>query len=341
MDKLSAMRAFVRVVECGSFTKAAETLGGPKPTVSRWVQWLEGELKVVLLNRTARRVAVTPDGAAYFERATRILAEVDDLEAGLSSERAMLGGQLRVDVGSAVAQTILVPAMSSFFARYPGIEIKLGVSDRPVDLVGENIDCVLRAGDLRDESLVARRLGQFRWIACASPEYLKRHGVPTHPKDLEGGSHRVVNYFFHRTGRIYPFVLSKEGERVEVQCSHSFATNDMMATLEAGVQGLGIIRTTTMTALQHLKSGALQAVLTDWSTDTVPLYVVYPSHRHLNARLRVFIDWVAELFAPYDAHRPQPAEQARLGGSMSRVTEAAGVAMARSVESVDWAKTEP
>src|ERR1700752_4600086 len=104
MDKPSAMRAFVRGVECGSFTKAAETLGWPKPTVSRWVQWVEGELKVVLLNRTARRVAVTPDGAAYFERATRILAEVDDLEAGLSSERAMPSGQLRVDVGSAVAQ---------------------------------------------------------------------------------------------------------------------------------------------------------------------------------------------------------------------------------------------
>ncbi len=208
-----------------------------------------------------------------------------------------------------MAQTILVPAMPGFFARYPGTDIKLGVSDRPVDLASENIDCVLRAGDLRDESLVARRLGQFCWIACASPEYLKRHGVPTHPKDLEGGCHRVVNYFFHRTGRIYPFVLSKEGARVECSAPHSFATNDMMATLEAGVQGLGIIRTTTVTALQHLKSGALQQVLTDWATDTVPLYVVYPSHRHLSARVRVFIDWIVGLFAPYDAHRPQPSQR--------------------------------
>jgi DNA-binding transcriptional LysR family regulator len=308
MDKLNAMRAFVRVVECGSFTKAAETLGWPKPTVSRWVQWLESELKIVLLNRTARRVTVTPGGAAYFDRASRILAEVDDLEAGLSSERATPSGQLRVDVGSAMAQSILVPALPDFFARYPGIAIKLGVSDRPVDLVSENIDCVLRTGDLRDESLVARRLGQFRWLVCASPEYLKRHGVPTHPKDLEGGAHRVVSYFFHRTGRVYPFVLSKDGERVEVQCPASFATNDIMATLEAGVRGLGIIRTTTATAQQYLKSGALQPVLTDWSTETLPFYVVYPSHRHLNARLRVFIDWVAELFAPYDAPANQDAE---------------------------------
>jgi LysR family transcriptional regulator, regulator for bpeEF and oprC len=304
MDKLSAMRAFVRVVECGSFTKAAQTLGWPKPTVSRWVLWLEGELKVVLLNRTARRVTLTADGAAYFEHATRILADIDDVEAGLSTERAMPSGQLRVDVGSAVAQMILVPAMPDFFARYPGIDIKLGVSDRPVDLVSENIDCVLRAGELRDESLVARRLGQFRWIVCASPEYLKRHGVPAHPKDLEEGSHRVVNYFFHRTGRLYPFALSKDGERVQVQCARSFATNDMMTTLEAGVRGLGIIRTTAMTALRHLESGALQPVLADWSTDTIPFYVVYASHRHLNARLRVFIDWVAELFAPYDARHP-------------------------------------
>src|SRR5882672_9436846 len=156
MDKLSAMRAFVRVVERGSFTKAADTLGWPKPTVSRLVQWLESELKVVLLNRTTRRVTVTPDGAAYFERATRILTEVDDVEAGLVDKRAMLSGPLRVDVGSAVAQTILVPALADFFARYPGIDIRLGVSDRPVDLIGENIDCVLRAGLLRDESLVAR-----------------------------------------------------------------------------------------------------------------------------------------------------------------------------------------
>lgn len=327
MDKLSAMRAFVRVVECGSFTKAAETLGWPKPTVSRWVQWLESELKVVLLNRTARRVAVTPYGAAYFERAARILAEVDELEAGLSSERAMPGGQLRVDVGSAVAQTILVPAMPDFFSRYPGIDIKLGVSDRPVDLVSENIDCVVRAGYLRDESLVARRLGQFRWIFCASPEYLRRHGVPTHPKDLESGSHRVVNYFFHRTGRIYPFVLSRDEERVEVQGSHLLATNDMMATLEAGVRGLGVIRTTTATAGRHLKSGALQQVLTDWSTDTAPIYMVYPSHRHMNARLRVFIDWVAELFAPYDAHQPPPVVQTVHDDSMSGVTEVADVAI--------------
>ncbi|HEX6704660.1 MAG TPA: LysR family transcriptional regulator [Albitalea sp.] len=305
MDKLSAMRAFVRVVECASFTRAAETLGWPKPTVSRWVQWLEGEVKIVLLKRTARGVTVTPGGAAYFERASRILAEVDDLEAGLSSERAAPSGHLRVDVGSAMAQTILVPALPDFFARYPGIDLKLGVSDRPVDLVSENIDCVLRTGDLRDESLVARRLGQFRWLVCASPEYLKQHGVPAHPKDLEGGAHRVVGYFFHRTGRVYPFVLSKDGERVEVECPPSFATNDIMATLEAGVRGLGIIRTTTATAHQHLKSGTLQPVLADWSTEAVPFYVVYPSHRHLNARLRVFIDWVAELFAPYDSSANQ------------------------------------
>jgi DNA-binding transcriptional LysR family regulator len=122
-----------------------------------------------------------------------------------------------------------------------------------------------------------------------------------------------VNYFLHRTGRIYPLILSKDGERVEVQCSGPFATNDMMATLQAGLQGLGIIRTTTATALQHLKSGALQTVLTDWSTETVPFYVVYPSHRHLNARLRVFIDWVADLFAPYDADKPLPVQQGRLG----------------------------
>jgi DNA-binding transcriptional LysR family regulator len=301
MDRLTAMKAFVRIVERGTFTKAAETLGWPKATVTRCVQWLEAELKVVLLNRTTRRVTVTTRGAAYYDRATRILAEVDDLESSVLSQREMPGGRLRVDVGSAVAQTILVPALPDFFARYPEIQVELGVSDRPVDLMSENIDCVLRVGHLHDESLVARQLGRFRWIVCASPEYLERHGVPDHPKDMEGGSHRVVDYFFHRTGRVYPFVFSKDGERVEVQCPHAFATNDTMTNLEAGLSGLGIIRTTAMTARRHLKTGALQQVLTDWSAEAVPFYVVYPSRRHLNARLRVFIDWVAELFSPFDS----------------------------------------
>jgi len=136
-----------------------------------------------------------------------------------------------------------------------------------------------------------------------------------------------VSYFFHSTGRIYPLVMPKGGERLEVQCAHSFATNDMMATLEAGAQGLGIVRTTTMVAQRHLKSGALLPVLTDWSTETVPFYVVYPSHRHLNARLRVFIDWVAELYAPFATRFPQPAEQAGLGSGGNDTAETTGIAV--------------
>lgn len=300
MDKFSAMQAYVRVVEAGTFTKAADSMGLPKPTVTRLIQTLEKHLQTKLLNRTTRRVTVTADGAAYYDRAVRILGEMDELESSMSRAKANPRGRLRIDVGASVGQMLLIPALPDFHARYPDIQIDLGVSDRPVDLVGENVDCVLRGGEITDQSLVARRIGEFHLILAATPDYLKRHGTPRHPNELEDGRHRVVNYFSHRTGRPFPFTFEKGEERIELTGQHVVSVNDSTASLAAGLAGLGIVRTATFMAQPHFASGALVPLLLDWCADTIPIHVVYPPNRHLSAKLRVFVDWAAELFARSD-----------------------------------------
>jgi DNA-binding transcriptional LysR family regulator len=215
MDKFGAMRAFVRVVEAGTFTRAADSLDVPKAQVTRLVQSLEAELKTLLLNRTTRRVTVTTDGAAYYQRAVRLLDELEELESSLSHAKANPRGRLRIDVPSATATMILIPAMEDFCTRYPDIQVDIGVSDRTVDLIGENVDCVLRAGELTDPSLVARRIGDIHRIACASPAYLARFGVPEHPSDLEDERHRVINYFSHGSER-FTYALQRGDERHEI-----------------------------------------------------------------------------------------------------------------------------
>ena len=327
MDRFQAMQVFARVVEAGTFSKAADSLNLPKPTVTRLIQALEAHLDTKLLNRTTRRVTVTADGAAYYDRALRLLSEIDELESSMSRAKRNPKGRLRIDVGTQVAQLLLIPALPDFYARYPQIQIDLGVSDRPVDLIGENIDCVLRGGELTDQSLVARRLGEFHLIICASPAYLKRHGTPQHPNDLVGDQHVVVNHFSHLTGRIFPFNFTNhDGERLEIQGRHVLSVNDSNALLTAGLAGLGIIRTTTFMAQQYIGAGALVPLLLDWCADSVPIHLVYAPNRHLSTKVRVFVDWVAELFARSDLiHRkcslPKPQPNAALR-TAAEVTEA-------------------
>jgi LysR family transcriptional regulator, regulator for bpeEF and oprC len=297
MDKFVAMQTFVQVVEAGTFTKAADLLALPKPSVTRLVQQLEHQLATKLLNRTTRRVTVTADGAAYYDRALRLLGELEELESSMSTAKANPRGRLRIDVGASVGELLLIPALPRFYARYPDIRIDLGVSDRPVDLIGENVDCVLRGGEITDQALVARRIGEFHTILCATPEYLRRNGIPQHPSELAGERHTVINYFSHRTGQPYSWKFERGDERFEIEGRHQLSVNDSRANLAAGLAGLGLVLTTTFQAQDHIASGALQAVLLDWCSESIPIYVVYPPNRHLSAKLRVFVDWVAQEFA--------------------------------------------
>lgn len=299
MDQLAAMRAFVRVVEAGTFTRAADLLGIPKPTLTKQVQALETHLRTKLLNRTTRRVTVTPDGAAYYERALALLNDLDELDGSMTLSQAAPRGRLRVDISASLALLVLVPALPDFFARYPDIQLDLGVTDRAVDLVGENVDCVIRGGDLTDPSLIARRIGEIHRVTCATPSYLARYGMPAHPRDLET-DFPTVRYFNARTGRLLPLEFEHAGESFELEGRYMVAVNDGNSYLAAGLAGLGIIQLPTFMAQTHIGAGTLVPVLTPWTTESFPVFTVFPPNRHLSARLRVFVDWVAELFAGHD-----------------------------------------
>ncbi len=301
MDRFDAMQAFARVVETGSFTKAADTLHMSKTSVTQLVQQLEARLRVKLLNRTTRKVNVTADGAAFYERAVKLLADLDDAETGLSAAAALPRGRLRVDVPSPFARMILMPALPDFHARYPDIQIDMGVSDRIVDLIRENVDCVVRGGELTDQSLMARRIGDLQLGVFAAPGYLQRLGTPAHPQALEDSAHRIVGYLWARTGKALPYAMRRGDESVYVNGRYVLAVDDGNAYLAAGLAGMGVLWLPDYMSRAHVARGELVPLFEDWRLDPMPMYVAFPPNRHISIKLRVFIDWIAELM---EQHAP-------------------------------------
>jgi len=322
MDQLLALRVFVRIAESGAFSKAADSMNIPRPTVTKLVQDLERHLGTKLLHRTTRRVSVTAEGAAYYERATRLIGDLDEMDENAASARAQPRGRIRVDIGSVLANMILIPALLSFRARYPELHIDLGVSDRPIDLIGEGVDCVIRGGELADTSLVARRIADLDWVTCASPLYLGARGVPRHPSELipresEARSkdkarvpvprdktrvpgHAIVGYFSSLTGKAFPLEFRKGSEQMLVHGQVVVGVNESTAHLSALLSGVGVGQAFKFMVAPHLDSGRLRTVLADWNRPRQPLHVLYPNNRHLSAKTRLFVDWVAEVFAPFD-----------------------------------------
>jgi LysR family transcriptional regulator for bpeEF and oprC len=298
MNKLQAMQVFVRVVETGAMTRAADSLGLPKATATTLIQQLEAALGVKLLNRTTRSVSVTTDGAAYYPRCVAILAQVKETEESLAQRHATPGGRLRVEVPTLMARLVIVPALSSFFARYPDIDLQLGCSERRSDLIEEGIDCAVWGGELEDSTLIARRVGLLYFGTCASPEYLATHGLPHHPDELS--AHRCINHFSPRTGKTFDWVFAKNGERIQSALRGSVALDDENSYLAAAESGLGIAQIPAFVLKEAMERGSLDLVLGDWVPEPVPLNVVYPQNRHLSSKIRVFVDWVAELFSEHD-----------------------------------------
>ncbi|WP_288013643.1 LysR family transcriptional regulator [Diaphorobacter sp.] len=295
MDRFDAMVAFARVVETRSFTQAAQTLHMSKTTVTQLVQQLEARLRVRLLNRTTRKVNVTAEGAAYYERVVRLLGDLDDAETSLTSASSAPQGRLRVDVPSPLARMVLVPAFAAFHARYPDIQLHMGVSDRVVDLIDENVDCVVRGGEPGDASLVARHVGDLSMGLYAAPTYLANAGMPLHPKNLEAVPHHIVGFLGSSTGRVLSCVLHRGDEQVRVMGRYAIAIDDGNAYLAAGVAGLGALWLPQYMAAPHLARGELAPLFEDWSIAPMPLYIAFPPNRHVGARLRVFMDWMVEL----------------------------------------------
>jgi LysR family transcriptional regulator for bpeEF and oprC len=294
MNKLQAMETFVRVVDTGGFTRAAEALDMPKATVTTAIRDLEAYLNVRLLNRTTRRVAVTTDGAAYYERCIAILEQVRDAEESLSNDHASISGRLRVDVATAFASQFLIPVMPDFQKRFPAVRLELGCSDRPVDLVEQGVDCALRGGEISDQNLIARRVGTIHFITVATPGYLAKHGRPKHPRELT--DHVLLHYFSTRTGRMYPWDFAKDGERIDIPPTGPLALNDSSVYVDACLAGLGIGQLATMSARQAIERGELEIVLGEWLSEPMPISIVYPLNRNLSNKVRVFVEWIAELF---------------------------------------------
>jgi DNA-binding transcriptional LysR family regulator len=295
MDRFDTLLAFVRVVEAGSFTKAAQTLHMSKTTVSQLVQQLEARLQVKLLHRTTRQVKVTPEGAAYYERVSTVLGDLQDADDVLAGEQAAPRGRLRIDVPSPFARLILMPALPAFHQRYPEIQIAMGVSDRNVDVIGENVDCVIRGGEVNVPSLVARHVADLQLGAYAAPAYLKAMGTPEHPRELEDEPHRIVGFLRSASGTIAEIKIRRGEESLELKGRYVVAADDGNAYMAAGVAGMGVLWAPRYMAEPHVKKGELSPLFEEWQLAPMPLYLAYPQNRHLSARLRVFIAWVEEL----------------------------------------------
>ena len=298
MDKLQAMQVFVRVVETGGVTRAADSLGVPKATATTLIQKLEATLGVRLLNRTTRRVSVTPDGAAYYERCLAILSLVRDTEESLGQQHATPRGRLRVDVPTLMARSVFVPALPQFFARFPDIELALASSERRADLIEEGIDCAVWSGEIEESNLVARRVGFLYFATCAAPSYIAKYGRPEHPNDLR--RHRCINHFSPRTGKVSDWVFSKNGVRVQTSLQGYVSLEDENSYVAAAEAGLGIAQIPAFILKESMERGSLDLLLGDWFPEPSALYVVYPQHRHLSGRIRVFVDWVAQMLGDHD-----------------------------------------
>lgn len=297
MDRIDAMQAFVRVVETGSFTRAADTLQTSRTRVTQLVQQLEVHLRVKLLNRTTRKVNTTADGAVYYERVVRLLADLDDAETSLSGASTVPRGRLRVDVPAPLASVVVAPALPRFHASHPDILLDLGVSDRRVDLIGENVDCALRGGQPTEPSMRARHIADILFGMYAAPGYLADAGTPESPQAIDDDGHIVIGYRGSRSSTPIVQTLRRGGEQVRLGGRRLLAVDDGNAYLAAGTAGAGILALPRYMARAPLARGELVPLLEDWTLGSMPLYIVYPPGRHVSLKLRVFIDWIIEVLA--------------------------------------------
>lgn len=307
MDQLLAIRAFVRIADAGSLAKAADTLDLPRSSVSKLLQDLEAHLGVRLVERTTRAVTMTPEGLAYRERALRLLDDLEDMDTTVAGARGAPKGRLRVDVGSVLANLIMIPKLSEFTKLYPDIELFLGVSDRSADIVSEGIDCVIRGGVLADSTMKARKLCELDYVVCATPSYFQEKSTPAHPNDLIG-QHEIVSYFSASTGKRFPLRFERNDEQIEVTPTGGVAVNESTAHLTSLVAGVGIGQTFGFLARPHFGDGSLIEILPEWKPRNHVLNLVYPGGRYPNSRTRAFAAWVDDVFKEYDA-RQQPDRQ--------------------------------
>lgn len=295
MDRFDSMRIFTRIVELRSFTQAGDSLGYPKSTVTNAIKELEARLGVRLLHRTTRQVTPTLDGDAYYRRCVRLLADLEETENVFSQASANPSGKLRIDMHGTLGLHFVLPQLEQFCLRYPNIELDIGMGDRLIDLVRESVDCVLRVGELRDSSMVARRVALLEQVTIASPAYLAQRGTPAKVDDL--ADHRAVNFFSTQTGKLFPFDFKVDGKTRSLAIAGMVSVNNADAYVACCRSNLGLIQVPRYHVQALIEQGALVEVLADVRPDPLPVAVLYPHHRQLSPRVRVFVDWLADIFA--------------------------------------------
>lgn len=298
MDRFNAMRVFTRIVELGGFAKAADSLHLPRASATILVKQLEAHLGVQLLQRTTRQVTPTLDGKAYYQRCISLLADLEDTEAVFSSKRIEPQGILRIDIPVGFGRIIVIPALPEFSARYPHIELEIGMSDRSVQLIREGVDCVVRLGPSTDDSLVARPLIRIPQVTCASREYLARNGIPQTLEDLE--QHQVIEYMSASSGRRYGLEFQLGDAVHEMNLRKSLSINSADGYLAACEAGYGLVQTPRYHIVEQLQRGTLLEVLSEFRPPAMALMALYPPHRQMSRRVRVFIDWLVELCARHN-----------------------------------------
>ena len=294
MDRLQAMRVFTRIVEMGSFTRAADDLSLPRATLTHTIKRLEEHVGAHLLQRTTRQVRPTRDGEVYYNHCVRLLADLDAVEADFREAAAVPKGRLRIDLASSLARLVLIPALPEFLARYPKIELDIGTSDRFIDLVREGVDCVLRAGDLPDSTMVGRRVANLSQATVASVAYVQRHGMPQTLADLQNG-HVAVDWASPTTRRTSPLEFMVGKRMREVTLPAPIVVSGTEAYLACCEAGLGIAQFPRYRVAEALAEGSLVELLPAMPPPSFPISVLYQSQRQLPLRLRVFIDWIVEV----------------------------------------------
>lgn len=296
MDRLDRMRLFTRIVERGGFAAAAADLGLAPSTATAAIKALEADLGTRLLERTTRHVSPTLDGAAHYRRCLSILADVEEAEGAFRSGQPR--GLLRIDAPGLLTRAFLLPRLPAFLEQYPDLDLHLGQSDRLVNLLREGVDCVIRAGTPEDSGLILRRLGSLAEVTCASPLYLARHGMPATPDALAG--HSMVGFLSSRSGEVMPLEFTSDAQVRTALLPSRVTANDATTAADLARLGFGLIQAPRYRFRADLAAGAMVEVLPDYPPPPMQLSAIYPRKWQLSPRLRVFLDWVAGIFAEAD-----------------------------------------
>ncbi|WP_372864178.1 LysR substrate-binding domain-containing protein [Spongiibacter sp.] len=293
MKHWEAVEVFVRVVEAGSFSAAAGQLAVSKSHASRQLSALEGRLGVQLLTRSTRRLTLTEVGEAYYLRCKSILTQMEETELAVMEQQAEPHGSLRVTVAGAFGERYVAPAAAEFLQRYPALNLHLDFNNRNVDLLEEGYDLAIRAGVLKDSSLIARRIAERRLVICGSRDYFDRCGVPNTLRDLRGHSCLVGSLPTWR-------FRDRDGQHSELKVEGRWRSNNGHALLAAARRGLGLVQLPEFYVYEDLQAGRLQAVMADYQPTDTAVWAVYPRNRYLSAKVSFFVDFLAERFRGID-----------------------------------------